>query len=383
MTPPNNFKVGELNPSQLLYSFGVGAIVDLPHLSVIVSGLDDWPVDPNYVREIQEDRLLSAIQNELGHQVKRLLSLPIVADMGENTNLFEREAHIGVPVATFPQWMVCPACHLLGPLQSELFQLEVDYFHPDRTHYEHVNCQYSRKKPTVLPARFLVACENGHLDDFPWVEYVHDFDESKYDHKSLTFYEYEPSGEARDLYVECNVCHAKRQLSNAFGQENRKKMPLCKGRRPHLHDYDPNGCDEEMHVRAILLGASNIWFPLVMNTIALPATIEKLDNLVSENWGTLEKVNKQHELDTMEKFGLLKQFAEFSLDELWSAVQRKHHTEQTAQNSDHPDLFQPEWTVLREADSQHQTPDFRLRPVSPPEKYKDSDLPRCSGRAYA
>ena len=80
MSQPNNIKVGELNPSQLLYTYGVGAIVDLPHLSAIVSGLDDWPMDPNYVREIQEERLLYAIKSELGNQVQRLLSLPVVPD---------------------------------------------------------------------------------------------------------------------------------------------------------------------------------------------------------------------------------------------------------------------------------------------------------------
>lgn len=95
MTRPNNIKVGELNPSQLLYTYGVGAIVDLPHLSAIVSGLDDWPVDPEYVREIQEERLLFALKGELGNQVQRLLSLPSVPDVGGKPNPFEiGRAHV-------------------------------------------------------------------------------------------------------------------------------------------------------------------------------------------------------------------------------------------------------------------------------------------------
>lgn len=36
-------RVGELRPSQILTTFGVGSIVDLPHLSVMVMGLEDWP----------------------------------------------------------------------------------------------------------------------------------------------------------------------------------------------------------------------------------------------------------------------------------------------------------------------------------------------------
>ena len=35
-------RVGELRPNQLLHTYGVGALADLPNLSVIVAGLDDW-----------------------------------------------------------------------------------------------------------------------------------------------------------------------------------------------------------------------------------------------------------------------------------------------------------------------------------------------------
>jgi hypothetical protein len=368
MSQPNNIKVGELNPSQLLYTYGIGAIVDLPHLSAIVSGLDDWPVDPSYVREIQEDRLLAAIKNELGHQVQRLLSLPFVPEETSRPNPFDREAHIGVPVSTFPQWMVCPACQILAPIQSELFELKPDYCHPDRTHYEHVNCQRLHK-PTVLPARFLVCCENGHLDDFPWVEYVHHFDASLYDHKSLSLSEYGPSGEARDLYVRCNICGAERQLAQAFGRENREKMPLCKGRRPHLHDYDPESC--EYHMRAILLGASNIWFPYVLNTISIPDTADKLDNLVGEHWRDLERVESAEELAYLDKWGKLKAFAEFSISDLWNAIDKKRAGSQAGESTNFSNLILPEWNAFSYPSSQVQTPDFRLRVVPSPEKYRD------------
>lgn len=368
MTERNNIKVGELNPSQMLYTYGIGAIVDLPHLSAIVSGLDDWPVGPQYVREIQEERLLFALRAMLGDQVQRLLSLPTVPDEGGRPDPFEKEARIGVPVSTFPQWMVCPSCQILAPTHSELFELKVDFYHPDRTHYEHVNCQRTTK-PTVLPARFLVCCENGHLDDFPWAEYVHHFDPAQYDHKSLTLSEFGPSGEARDLYVECNVCGVKRQLAEAFGRENREKMPICKGRRPHLHDYDPDGCD--LHVRAILLGASNIWFPSVLNTISIPTTADRLDNLVAENWGELIRVEKVDELAFMEKWGKLNAFAEFPLTDLWNAIIKRKSITPTGDSSEQPNLLLPEWNAFTTPGAQIETPDFRLRQVKPPNKYQD------------
>ena len=41
----NKYKtsVGEVRPSQIMFTYGVGSIVDLPKLSVIVMGLEDWP----------------------------------------------------------------------------------------------------------------------------------------------------------------------------------------------------------------------------------------------------------------------------------------------------------------------------------------------------
>ena len=60
-------ELGELRPSQLIFTFGVGALVDLPNLSALIMGLDDW--DTRYSQEIEEDRLLAAIQKRLGGQV--------------------------------------------------------------------------------------------------------------------------------------------------------------------------------------------------------------------------------------------------------------------------------------------------------------------------
>ena len=52
-TDRESARVGELRPSQMLTTFGVGAIVDLPHISVMVMGLEDWPTTD--YREITEE----------------------------------------------------------------------------------------------------------------------------------------------------------------------------------------------------------------------------------------------------------------------------------------------------------------------------------------
>ena len=65
----NRCKVGELRPSQVLTTFGIGSIVDLPNLSVMVMGLEDWPLKDTV--EIGEPRLLSSVQGVLGEQAQQ------------------------------------------------------------------------------------------------------------------------------------------------------------------------------------------------------------------------------------------------------------------------------------------------------------------------
>ena len=134
-------RVGELRPSQILTTFGIGSIVDLPHISVMVMGLEDWP-NSDY-REITEERLLASVRSTLGGQVNALRSPPIVPDT-DRSNPFEEQSYIGVPVAPFPRWMLCPRCRRLAPLSSNQFKLKPDPYRPDRVRYVHENCRYPR-----------------------------------------------------------------------------------------------------------------------------------------------------------------------------------------------------------------------------------------------
>ena len=65
-------ELGELRPSQLIFTFGVGSLVDLPNMSAMVMGLDDW--DTRYCKELEEDRLIAAMQRRLGAANEQALS---------------------------------------------------------------------------------------------------------------------------------------------------------------------------------------------------------------------------------------------------------------------------------------------------------------------
>lgn len=362
-------RVGEIRPSQLMFTYGVGAIVDLPRISVIVTGLEDWE-GPNrqYAHPVVEERLLEAVRYQLP-SVEQLLSAPVVPDAGLPADPFDSLSRIGVPVATFPRWMVCPQCRLLAEIGSGLFELKKDPYHPDRTAYVHKNCNKSKKPPQVMPARFLVACPDGHLDDFPWLEFVHRGEPCSSPH--LRLIEFGTSGEARDLEVRCENCQSIRRLWEAFGEEHRENLPMCRGRRPHLRDYDPEGCEHRL--RTVILGASNTWFPIALSTVSIPAKGDKLARLVEENWARLKAITSPEVVQAFRAIGQLGgELNAYPDEEIWGAVNARAQRERdrTAQPVDDvPDLKTPEWRMFTQFDPAHNSRDFYLRPVAVPAQF--------------
>jgi hypothetical protein len=282
---------------------------------------------------------------------------------GSQPGPFDDTASVGVPVAPFPRWQVCPYCRLLAPIQSGLFELRLDPYRKDKSRYVHRICKKPGKPPTVVPARFLVACEHGHLDDFPWVEFVHrGKSECRYE---LRLYELGASGEVADIQVQCVKCESKRRLSEAFSDEGREELARCKGRWPHLRKYDEDVCEGRQ--RAILLGASNSWFPIMLSVLSIPSTTDKLGQLVEFNWAELEECENVREVKLKRK--LLKGLAAYTEDQIWEAVvQRKEAGGED--EGGHHDLREPEWAVFSDPDPSLNGRDFKLRVVEPPRAYR-------------
>jgi len=360
-------RVGEIRPTQIMHTYGVGSLIDLPKISVVVTGLQDWPTNPEYTKPVNESRLLEAVQFHL-HSVQRLLLPPIIPDTGTDPDIDDPAYYIGVPVATFPRWMVCPSCRLLAPLNSGLFQLKENPYRMDETCYIHSGCNSSRN-PEVIPARFLAACEKGHLDDFPWIEFVHR-DNPPCNAPQLVLIEHGPSGEARDLEVKCTSCGEQRRLSEAFGVENRDHMPDCKGRRPHLRDFDPDPCGLKM--RTIILGASNTWFPVSLSTIGIPVSADILLQLIEEKWGELQAVSDIGIIAFLRTTGNLGRLSQYTNERIFSAIH--DYRQNQSRGIDHntrPDLKSPEWKVFTEHNPALNCDDFQLRSVTVPPRYSD------------
>ena len=202
-------RVGEVRPSQVMHTFGVGSVVDLPYFSAIILGLHRWP-EPQPKQILSEDRLLRLVRSHLP-QVEKLVVPPARSDSTKSFDPYDPESLRGIPVSPFPRWVRCPLCNLMAPLSSGVFELKGNPYHPDSTKYVHQNCPKGRGNfgPTVVPVRFIRVCEeSGHMDDFPWDEYVHGGQSCG--RPLLRFFEFGASAEATDIVVKCETCGVSR-----------------------------------------------------------------------------------------------------------------------------------------------------------------------------
>lgn len=348
------YQVGEIRPSQIIHTFGIGSIIDLPHLSVMVMGLDEW--NEHACSEIGEDRLRTSVQAILGPQVKALRSPPVVNETFPNN---------GAPVAPFPRWMVCPSCRLLSPIDDGIFTLKQEWNRSDRTRYVHEGCRKVGQPPTVMPVRFLVACTNGHLDDFPWHFFVH---KGKPCPKpgTLRLRETGVSGEATDILVECDGCGAKRSMAEAFDLAGQERMPMCRGRHPHLREFADTQCQEP--TKTILLGASNSWFSQTLSVVSVPTATGQLEQLVDEMWHQLEKAQCAQNINFLRSLGGIGKLHIYSDEEIWEAVERKK-TPGSAK-TEPLSIKGPEWKTLIDPTNAPKLPNFDIREETPPPAYQ-------------
>ncbi|QFP75029.1 DUF1998 domain-containing protein [Deinococcus sp. AJ005] len=369
MTAKTDAAVGSVRPSQLLWTYGPGALVDLPNLSVLTMGLGHW--EKGLCAEIDEPRLLAAVRQELGAQVGSLRRPPIA---GEDVAPLSPEALQGVPVRPFPRWLRCVKCGLLAEYDSGLFKLIPAPYAPERTRFVHPNCEKATgtaKQSDAVPARFLLACTRGHLDDFPWHWFVHGGPTAC--KGTLRFFESGASLQTENLWVRCDSCETARSLVFAFGEEGKKTLPACRGRHPHLDAFDEEPCGEQ--ARPVILGATNAWFPVTLSALAIPLAETPVAQFVEEAWEEIKDAEDEGELrgilKVLRRQGRFPYIDHLDVGDVWEALVRRtagppgpegHVTEE--------EMKRPEWEVLTSPTTvPGGWPHFLAERIAPPPRY--------------
>ncbi|MBF1236199.1 MAG: sulfate ABC transporter substrate-binding protein, partial [Lautropia mirabilis] len=366
----NKTPVGEVRPSQLLWTYGPGALIDLPSLSVVTLGIDQWEKDR--CQPIAEPRLLAAVRKVLGAQVESLRMPPF--QKSELADPWSAEANIGVPVRPFPRWMRCVKCGLLSPFDAGLFEIKENRFRPERTRFVHKGCRGSKgdqpaKDADAVPARFLLACRDGHLDDFPWHYFVHGGNSSC--KGTLRFFESGASLQTENLWVKCDACGASRSMAHAFGKAGKENLPSCRGRHPHLDHFDEE-CDEE--ARAVLLGSTNSWFPITLSALAIPQAKDPLGQLIQDGWEFFDDLDSEAAVAVavkmLKKTGALPGIDKYPASDIWAAIEA-HCNGGNQETVGEADIKGPEWEVLTAANPPADYPHFMSKKVGTPTGFEN------------
>jgi hypothetical protein len=255
----------QLRSSQVVTTFGPGAMVDLPEASVLVAGLDHWRYDVTRLPIIEEPRLVAKLENLLSVQQLTLRAPPPATDQDHG---FRPD----VSAFRFPEWFIVQQTQITrrGFRRRRLVHLNG----LDAGKFRDAD----GKRQAVVPVRFVRACRKGHLGDIDWKEFVHG---SRTDcPRELHIEERGTSGDLDEVWVTCD-CGAERVMSQAARMDLRA-LGSCNGSRPWLGAGTKESCGEPN--RLLIRSASNAYFPQLLSVISIPDTRQPVDEVVRSLW---------------------------------------------------------------------------------------------------
>ncbi|HJW42627.1 MAG TPA: DrmB family protein [Rhizomicrobium sp.] len=262
--------------SQLLTSFGPGAMMDLPTRSVIVAGLEHWDTQKGRFKTVEEPRLAALLQQQLvqggrweaGKPV-RLRTPPIAQETRDDND------PAGVAVRVFPTWFTCED-NAGGPTARRRLvpwsDLEAS---GGRAKYQ----RDDGKKVDVTPIRFVAACKNGHLQDIDWRRLMH---RGAACSEPMWIEEEGTSADPANIRIGCQCGRPALSLADAFKPGF---LGRCRGQRPWLDSPQP-GCEENLHF--LSRAATNTYFAQTVTVISLPIHDDALGDAIRKHWSSLQ-----------------------------------------------------------------------------------------------
>ncbi len=258
---------GQIRQSQVITTYGPGALIDLPRHSAIVGGLDTWP-NPGHLDEIIEPRLTRKLGVMTGVPAPRLYAPP--PEPGEP---WARAKGIGA--WRFPEWFVVQEAG--GGERSDRSRRLV--------HRKALDERGRFDRLPVVPTRFVRACPRGHVDDLDWAGFVHGPENRC--RRQLWLDETGITGDLADLVVRCE-CGRSRRLYEA-AELDQNPLGTCRGARPWLGINTNEDCNHRS--RLLIRTASNAYFPQIVSALSLPDRGSAVEGAVREIWDDLRIVD--------------------------------------------------------------------------------------------
>src|SRR5690606_21209509 len=87
----------------------------------------------------------------------------------------ENQFREGISYVRFPEWYFCPKCRKFQSLKKWFVEYKKKATQREREKdpymVRHMKCKTCMQDLVV--ARIITVCEDGHINDFPWIEWVH------------------------------------------------------------------------------------------------------------------------------------------------------------------------------------------------------------------
>ena len=270
----------EVRPSQAIRTFAPGAIYDNIQDSMMILGIDYW--NPDTFGSLHDPYLLAQIRGN-SRYFANLTRFASVSSPADNAS---------IPVATFPTWGMCTDCYMLQRRRGGGTRTGFRCGSADcaRTYGG------SRRRETV-PVRFIVACERGHVDDFPFYEWVHRRQDgrggcSKHDARLYLEDRESDSPSLESKFVACRNCGRSRHMGMALTRTGVEYATgrRCSGRRPWLKGGARDSCD--LPAQGMLRGATNAYFPVTRSALTIPPFSDDLSRDIIRHWEAIEKLSR-------------------------------------------------------------------------------------------
>jgi hypothetical protein len=275
-----------LRRAQLIAPFGPGAIHILKGgFAVVTGGLDYW------FANITAEQLATVKITDMERLSRRIGVSHFRLPPGPECSL--QGDDLAIPLFRFPTWFLCPRCN----------RMEKHTLNTDGILY----CQEQRcRKEPMRQVSFAAVCDHGHLQDFPWREWVHRQREPSC--AGSLVYKAGGSGSLDDIRIRCscgkerslagvmsgrfddpgNTDPAKRKGTSALSlrllakkdnvedyeqsQLNNHEHFLCQGGKVWLGIATGDSCTRPL--RCVLINATNVHYADVASALWLPVKCE-------------------------------------------------------------------------------------------------------------
>ena len=273
--------------SQLISPWGVGQMINFPKdESLMVLGLDMWEEKFRTISELEEFKVTEErLAKRLGVRDFRLP--PDFRDPGQGVT----NPSLKIPFVRFPRWHYCTRC---GHMEKVSIY---DSKKPTCTGISFVSgrsCSEipEKKRQKLIPVRFIAICPHGHIQDFPFMEWIHGGTRPEGQH-NLRLRAGRSSGALSGIEITCS-CGVHKTMAGAFNEQSLTKIGVsCSGGRPWLGEEAErnNATHCGQHLIVVQKGASNVYFSQVRSSIYLPqwekSVDRKLVEVLEKNWGFL------------------------------------------------------------------------------------------------